>query len=161
MSTFVSHLNHELSLKLLTPSSTAPLPPSPTPGGIQAAQSQNEISSPETEAIEALRDYFLHLSPPYTLPAARQCVGEIQKFDDVLRIVHAETLSAGEQGKSALDAETVALRRAILGKVVLGVYVQTLNTFLDEASSADTELEWWGDVARSRWNVALYLLQSQ
>ncbi|THH28707.1 hypothetical protein EUX98_g5487 [Antrodiella citrinella] len=150
MSTFVAHLGHELCLKALAPpiSATSPIPTDSLQA--QAAPSQT---------VEALRNYFARLLPPTTILDAQKCLSELEALDDDLQADLFSAASEQEDG-GRLDEETVALRRAILGKLVLGLYVQVLNVFLDEASSADTEAEWWGDVSRSRWNVALHLLQT-
>jgi len=152
MSTFVSHLEYELSLKLLSPPISAT---SPTP--TESLQAQTTPSP----TLEALRNYFAHLSPPATIPDAQKCLAELERFDSDLQVnLFAATSEEIEVG-AELDEETNALRRAILGKIVMGMYVQVLTLFLDEASSADMESEWWADVSRSRWNVAMYLLQSK
>jgi hypothetical protein len=59
------------------------------------------------------------------------------------------------------DKEEYALRRAVLGKIVIGLYAEALDTYLTEANEAETEAEWWADVERSRRNVAYYFVQSE
>jgi nuclear-control-of-ATPase protein 2 len=59
------------------------------------------------------------------------------------------------------DREEYALRRAVLGKIVIGLYAEALDTYLTEASEAEAEAEWWADVERSRRNVAYYFVQSE
>jgi len=59
------------------------------------------------------------------------------------------------------DKEEYALRRAVLGKIVIGLYAEALDTYLTEASQAEAEAEWWADVERSRRNVAYYFVQSE
>lgn len=60
-----------------------------------------------------------------------------------------------------VDSEEYALKRAVIGKVVVCLYAEALDTYLSEASDAEAEAEWWADVERSRQNVAYYLLQSE
>ncbi|KAH8104699.1 NCA2-domain-containing protein [Cristinia sonorae] len=159
MSTFVSHLNNELSQKLLSPPLST-TPGSPTLNNVTATTSESVSAAAAAETLEALRAYFLQLSPPTTLDAARQCLNDLQAFDTYLNVsFYSSHVVTGAEAEVE-ETEERALRRAILGKLVVGMYVQALNTLLDEASDADTELEWWGDVARSRRNVALYLLQT-
>ncbi|KAF8895348.1 ATP synthase regulation protein NCA2-domain-containing protein [Infundibulicybe gibba] len=58
------------------------------------------------------------------------------------------------------DAEEEALARAVVGKLVVGVYAEVLDKYLLQATDAEAEAEWWADVERSYSNVAWYLLQS-
>jgi nuclear-control-of-ATPase protein 2 len=67
----------------------------------------------------------------------------------------------GEISVVQADEEECALRRAVLGKIVIGLYAEALDTYLTEASEAEAEAEWWADVERSRRNVAYYFVQSE
>ena len=135
MSTFITQLDSELVLKVLPPNTSAA---TPTPN-----------SQSQTPTKQSLRTFFLELTPPASLYDARESLADLQQLDSV----------AGALTRTA-DEEEVTLRRAILGKLIIGLYSQALNTFLQEATNAETELEWWSDVGRSRWNVGYYLLQS-
>ncbi|KAI0789783.1 NCA2-domain-containing protein [Abortiporus biennis] len=142
MSTFVSHLENSLSLSLIPPNA---------PGGTSTpSPSQTLQVLAHSQTKESLRTFFLDLSPPTTLDSARAALTTLQEFEGD----HVATLAGSE------DDEEVGLRRAILGKIVAGLYVQSLNTFLEEASRADVELEWWNDVAHSKINLAMFLLQT-
>ncbi|KAI0076305.1 NCA2-domain-containing protein [Panus rudis PR-1116 ss-1] len=137
MTTFLADLGQDLARQVLPPS-TFPASPHPT------TQSQTQSQSKQD-----LRSLFLSLEPPSSLQDARECLATLQQ------------LEADENALTrTADKEEVTLRRAILGKLVVGLYVQALDTFLQEASSAESELEWWSDVGRSRWSTALYLLQT-
>jgi hypothetical protein len=59
------------------------------------------------------------------------------------------------------DPEEESLKQAVLGRVVLGVYADALQAFLDQATEAETEAEWWDNIERSRYELAWYLLQSK
>ena len=59
------------------------------------------------------------------------------------------------------DKEEYALRRAVLGRIAIGLYAEALDTYLTEASEAEAEAEWWADVERSRRNVSYYFVQSE
>lgn len=78
-----------------------------------------------------------------------------------------QSLQSLEQGNSNVvsivnhDDEETALKRAIIGKAVIALYAEALDTYLQEASDAETEAEWWADVERSRQNVAYYFIQSE
>jgi len=43
---------------------------------------------------------------------------------------------------------------------MVGLYTKALKIHLDQATEAEAEAEWWGDIERSKLNVAWYLLQS-
>ncbi|KAF7982860.1 hypothetical protein HWV62_25080 [Athelia sp. TMB] len=58
------------------------------------------------------------------------------------------------------DSEEDALRRAVIGKAVVALYGEALDAYLQEASDAETEAQWWADVERSRQSVAYYFLQT-
>ncbi|RPD62206.1 NCA2-domain-containing protein [Lentinus tigrinus ALCF2SS1-7] len=136
MSTFVSHIVADLSVK--TVPATAPTPNSE---GVQ-------ISSAHSK--EALRSLFVKLEQSRSPDALRECIEALQNLE-----YNQQLLSAG-----LADGEEHALRRAILSKVAVELYAQALTTFLDEASEAERELEWWSDLGRSRRQVAYYLLQT-
>lgn len=139
MSTFVSHIVADLSQKAFP--ADAPSPPS-------GAQAQVHISS--TQSKEVIRALFVQLDQEQNPQSLRECISELQR------------LEYGQQLLSAAlaDGEEQALRRAILSKLALALYAQALSTLLDEAGQAEAELQWWGDVERSRRQVAYYLLQS-
>ena len=59
------------------------------------------------------------------------------------------------------DPEEESLKQAVLGRVILGVYADALNAYLDQATEAESEAEWWDNVERSRYELAWYLLQSK
>lgn len=132
MSSFVSHFQSDLASKVLPPS----VPPTPN---IQ----------PQSHAKQSLRSFFLNLEPPTSLSDAQKCLDALNSLQDA------------QISEAPADEEEAMLRRAIVGKLLVGLYVQALNVFLKEASEADTESDWWNDVTRSRWNVAYYLLQSK
>lgn len=59
------------------------------------------------------------------------------------------------------DPEEESLKQAVLGRVILGVYADALHAFLDQATEAETEAEWWDNIERSRYELSWYLLQSK
>ena len=133
MSTFVTLLHSDLSSKVS-------LPPAPSPAGTPVTSSTVK---------DALRSYFLELDPPVSIPEAQRCIDE-------LRNLQASGVFSG-----SVYAEDEALRTGILAKLLIGLYVQTLETFLQQASDTENDLEWWSDVERSRVSSAYYLLQSE
>lgn len=58
------------------------------------------------------------------------------------------------------DPEEEALKHAVVAKVMVGLYTKALKIYLDQATEAEAEAEWWGDIERSKLNVAWYLLQT-
>lgn len=132
MSTFVTHLHHELVTKIQLPSTVSPT----TPGSV-------------TQSSEALRSYFLELDPPTSLDASRAGLQKVRRLQEEEVFVQAA------------DSEEEALQIAIAAKLTVGIYTQFLELYLNEASDAEAELEWWSDVERSRWRTAYFLLQSE
>ena len=136
MSTFVSHVVADLAQKSL-PANAA----SPSSQRVQIASSQSK---------EALRNVFVKLEQSQSPQDLRECIDTLQNLE-----YHQQLLSA-----EMADGEEQTLRRAILGRLALGLYGQALSTFLDEASEAEAERQWWSDIVRSRRRAATYLLQS-
>ncbi|PIL22356.1 hypothetical protein GSI_15044 [Ganoderma sinense ZZ0214-1] len=136
MSTFVSHIVADLSRKALPANA-----PSTSTERVQIASSQSK---------EALRDIFIKLEQSQSPENLRKCIDALHNLE-----YHQQLLSA-----ELADNEEQTLRRAILARVALGLYCQALSTFLDEASEAETEMQWWSDVVRSRRRAATYLLQT-
>ena len=136
MSTFVSHVVADLSQKAFPPNA-----PATSTERVQIASSQSK---------EALRDICIKLEQSQSPKNLRECIDALHNLE-----YHQQLLSA-----ELADSEEQTLRRAILGRLALGLYGQALSTFLDEASEADAEGQWWSDVVRSRRRAAMYLLQS-
>lgn len=133
MSSFVSHITHDLSERIVPPVQATP--PS-TPG------------SPDRGSKDALRAVFLSLSQQSIFSHTQQCL------DDV---AHA---TSGIEGLSSTDNEAAALQKAIVSKLAVDVYGKALDVFLDEARQIENEMDWWADVERSRSNIALYFVQT-
>ncbi|KZP31535.1 NCA2-domain-containing protein [Athelia psychrophila] len=68
---------------------------------------------------------------------------------------HSSALSVADA-----DGEEYALKRAVIGRAVVALYAEALDIYMQEASDAETEAEWWADVGRSRQSVAYYFLQT-
>ncbi|KAH8114777.1 NCA2-domain-containing protein [Phellopilus nigrolimitatus] len=56
------------------------------------------------------------------------------------------------------EAEDLAIETILESRLVVGLYAETLDLWLKEASDADSEAEWWSGTARSWQSVASYLL---
>jgi nuclear-control-of-ATPase protein 2 len=135
-SQFIDHYTRPLSLS--RPHS--PLPSSP-PRAPPAAV--------ENAAKETLRSLLVTLSTP----VSRSIIGDI--INSLVELEHNSASSI-----AAVDAEEELLKRAVIGKLVVGLYAEALDTYLSQASEVESESEWWADIERSRQNVAWYLLQS-
>ena len=107
-------------------------------------QQQSFASGADSERKQKLQNALLELNPP----AAEQS------------ILAALTLLRDTAAPSG-DPEEESLKQAILGRVVLDVYADALNAYLDQATEAESEAEWWDNVERSRYELAWYLLQSE
>ncbi|KAI8986214.1 NCA2-domain-containing protein [Trametes punicea] len=136
MSTFVSHIVAELSQKTLPANA-------PTPN-------HAEVQSASAHSKETLRGLYIKLDKSTSPESLKECIDALQTLEH-----HEQLLSV-----QTADEEEHTLRRAILGRLVLGLYAQALTTYLDEASEAETELEWWSELGRSRRYAAYYLLQT-
>lgn len=99
---------------------------------------------PDPERKWKLKNALLELDPPATEQS----------------ILAALTLLRDTSAPSG-DPEEESLKQAVLGRVVLGVYADALNAYLDQATEAESEAEWWDNVERSRYELAWYLLQSK
>ena len=116
----------------------------------------SEFSLPSTVADpskDVLRSLFLSLSPPISPKRVRDTITRLQRLED-------GNEPAGGYASRGIDDEEQALKDAVLGRLVAGIYAEALDTLLTEAITAEAEAEWWADVGRSRLRVAHYLIQS-
>lgn len=135
-SQFIDHYTRPLSLSR---------PPSPLPSSPPRAPP----AAVENAAKETLRSLLVTLSTP----VSRSIIGDI--INSLVELEHNSASSI-----TAVDAEEELLKRAVIGKLVVGLYAEALDTYLNQASEVESESEWWADIERSRQNVAWYLLQS-
>ena len=129
--TFVTLFHHDLSRKI-----RYPLP---------------DLIWPKDAAFhnqEVLREYSL-IEPPKTQQNS-------QKTLQSLRTLGGNTLDQSSLSGREYDQ----LLTCVAAQLVVGIYTQALDIYLRQASEAEIELEWWGDIERSRPRAAYYLLQS-
>ena len=114
-----------------------------------------ESSLPSTvdPSKDLLRSFFLSLSPPISSKRTRDVIKYLQRLEDDNNLV-------GRYASRSIDDEEQALKDAVLGRLVAGIYAEALDTLLAEAITAEVEAEWWADLERSRLRVAYYLIQS-
>jgi nuclear-control-of-ATPase protein 2 len=102
---------------------------------------------------DVLRSLFLSLSPPISPKRVRDTIKRLKSLED-----------GSEPGRGyasrSVDDEEQALKDAVLGRLVAGIYAEALDTLLTEAIAAEVEAEWWADIERSRLRVTHYLIQS-
>jgi nuclear control of ATPase protein 2 len=137
MSASVSHLTNDLVL--------LPIPSQ------RAALSFSSSSVPETSSRESLRSLYLSLTPPLSKETITNAVQFLQ--------LHEQNFDT--QNPQTLDNEEKSLYEAVVGKLVAGIYAQTLDVFLSEASEAENRAEWWAEIERSRVRAVYFLLQSK
>lgn len=104
-----------------------------------------------TPKKENLRSLIASINRPLSHSATRDTLKSLERIED-----DDTTLSV-----TAADGEEEALKRAIVGKIVVGLYAETLDMYLAEANEVEAEAEWWADVERSRSSVVYYLIQCE
>lgn len=75
-------------------------------------------------------------------------------------LVEIEENSAVVWSDSAVSQEDANVRAAVESRVCVGVYAEVLGRWLQEASEADAEAEWWAGTIRSQRSVVWYLIAS-
>jgi nuclear control of ATPase protein 2 len=133
MSTFVDHLVGELAEKAI---------PSASRGLVQF-----DTKVDDTQQKQTLRFILTSLNPPTSVKTLEEC------FNHKLDTFFVPSRSS--------DKEKETLQKAVLGRMIVAVYVAALRTYLAEATEAESEAEWWYNIERSRKNLAWYFLQSR
>ncbi|TFY83106.1 hypothetical protein EWM64_g910 [Hericium alpestre] len=109
------------------------------------------VSTRPSQSKEHLRSIWASLTPPLSQTRINDTINALQQY---------ESSQARIAGVQAADEEEKSLKIAIAGRLVVGLYAEALDTFLKEASEAESEAEWWADIERSSLSVAYYLLQT-
>ena len=117
--------------------------------------SELSLSSTVDPSKDVLRSLFLSLSPPISPKRVRDAIEHLQGL-----LVEGVSEPAGRYASRGIDDEQQALKDAVLGRLVAGIYAEALDTLLTEAIAVEAEAEWWADTERSRLTVAHYLIQS-
>ncbi|EJC98511.1 NCA2-domain-containing protein [Fomitiporia mediterranea MF3/22] len=63
-----------------------------------------------------------------------------------------------EQSSELASGEEFVIRTALERRIVVGLYAEALDQWLQEARETDSEAEWWDAVSRSLRSLAWYLL---
>ncbi|KIJ17751.1 hypothetical protein PAXINDRAFT_111300 [Paxillus involutus ATCC 200175] len=103
----------------------------------------------DPRAEELYREIDTFLKPPFSPEAIQNALKLLQ--DDVF--LHPSS------SIQAQHASGVLLQTA-LGRIAFGLYTKALDLYLDEASAAQADAEWWAEVEQSNKLAALYLLQT-
>lgn len=64
------------------------------------------------------------------------------------------------QGITTLSRDDERAKLALESRVLVGVYAEVLGRWLQEASEADAEAEWWARTARSQRSLLSYFVAS-
>ncbi|TFK40521.1 ATP synthase regulation protein NCA2-domain-containing protein [Crucibulum laeve] len=137
-SQFVDHFTRPLIV-------SRPATPSSSPGIYSTQTTSTTHVNTKKHALHALLVLF-NRDQPITSSFVTETVEELEKLN---RDASLET-----------DPEEEALKQTVIGKLVIGLYAQALDTYLTQATEVEAEAEWWADIERSRLNVAWYLLQT-
>ncbi|KAG6916439.1 hypothetical protein DXG01_006767 [Tephrocybe rancida] len=79
---------------------------------------------------------------------------------DTVGVLTQIELRRADVSVAAADSEDDVLKDAIISKLLVGLYAEGIDSYLSQATEAETEAEWWADIERSRWSIASYLLQT-
>lgn len=107
---------------------------------LSLANSQLPLSGLDPRIEQIYRQIDAILKPPFTPDTIQNALAHLQ--NDV-----------------GCSSEPVL--QVILSRVALGLYANALNLYLNEASIAQADAEWWAEVEQSNQLAALYLLQSK
>lgn len=110
---------------------------------LSLANTQLPLTGLDPSAEQLYSQIDTSLKPPFTADAIRDVLTLLQ--DDVALHEH--------------PSEVVL--QAVLARVSFGLYANALDLYLDEASAAQDDAEWWAEVEQSNQLAALYLLQSK
>ncbi|KAJ7600757.1 NCA2-domain-containing protein [Mycena floridula] len=93
-----------------------------------------------------------------------QLAGILQALEKtpVSRTVLHDALDAVEQNPGIMPTNSVdaELQRAVTQKLVVALYSEALQLFLDQSSQLEDTAEWWSNIERSKRNVAWYFIQT-
>ncbi|KAH7885316.1 NCA2-domain-containing protein [Phlebopus sp. FC_14] len=104
----------------------------------------------DLHAERSFRDIDATLHPPFTAEA----VGS------ALKVLQDECDTKLQSSRTSPDGAVGELQQTILRKVIFGLYNNALDLFLHEATTAQSDAEWWAEVEQSNQLAALYLLQT-
>lgn len=110
----------------------------------------------ETARKQKLRTLLVTLDQPTT--ATEDALQDVAEY--MVQLENKSPAAGLPANAVELDAEQLALQRAVGNKLAVVVYARSLDTLMAQCVQLEEEADWWEDVERSRLNVAWYLLQS-
>lgn len=152
MANFIAHHTQALhtSLNYLTTDAGTPISPLTRTGAPDNAPS-GSASSKDLEATKrALHGLLIDLRGPFSFSLAQSTVSALSKLQ----------VSGSFAQVSATDDEAALLERAVVGKLVVSLYGESLRVYLDAACAVEAEAEWWAELERRHGAVAWFLVQS-
>ncbi|KAF9013543.1 ATP synthase regulation protein NCA2-domain-containing protein [Cyathus striatus] len=132
-----------------TKSLTRSRPVSPSPAAQSHVSSQTPVASTDTATLHALF-YSLTQAQHPSLSLVSETLNTLLELDTKTKAFSTTSLHPEEE----------VLKHAIISKLVVSIYAESLDLYLNQAIQVEADAEWWADVERSRLNVAWYLLQS-
>ncbi|PPQ98986.1 hypothetical protein CVT26_014412 [Gymnopilus dilepis] len=153
-SEFVGHFTRSLELSASRPTSPSPREEQP--------DVQDYTAAAVIHRKQALHTLFVSLNKAViTVDDVQKALQALQDISHTKRQYVTGKLAEGRDfADSAPDYEEAALEAAIVGKLTVALYSDALETCLHQATSVETEAEWWGDIETSRFQVAFYFIET-
>lgn len=136
-STFVAHHTRGLALYITKPREST-------------VSARSSAAGPPAGSKEALHSLLVNLKPPLSSEKIKEAITSLIALED----------DRGDASLLDADPEEESLKAAVTAKLIVGVYAQAMDMYLQEATEAEGEADWWADVERSRYNILRYSIQS-
>lgn len=114
---------------------------------LSLANAQLPLTGLDPRTEQLFRQVDATLKPPFTADTIRDALTLLQN-DAALHAGDHQHLSE-------------VVLQVVLARITFGLYANALDLYLDEASAAQDDAEWWAEVEQSNQLAALYLLQSK
>lgn len=114
--------------------------------------SSAQFNAPVAHAEESLRSLLILLKPPLSHSEIHDVIHALEEYDSFVSRSRTQEVQTTEEEDD--------VRRAVMGRLVVGLYAEAMDTLLKEASEVENEAQWWGDVERSTFNIWHYFVQS-
>lgn len=126
--------------------------PSPAQTTSDVGNIEHVVNEVDTPKKTRLREVLVSLEQPVSRLLIENAVS-------CLNMPEGSRVSTA--GLPTVDTEAETLERAIMTKLVVALYSESLDLYLAQSVETEREAEWWAEVERSRRNVAWYFLQSK
>ncbi|KAF5369261.1 hypothetical protein D9758_002786 [Tetrapyrgos nigripes] len=114
----------------------------------------NSENQDATIAKQRLQKVLTSLDKSRSQQIIREAVQLLQELNPEQEVADLTTLEGTK------DIEQEALELTLLNQLVVGLYAESLDMFLQQSVQAEKEAQWWDNVARSNFRIWLYLLQT-